>query len=927
MFLSGMLRFFLFVSICFVINSNQAFSQKIIHSNNFKDDYLAGILFIKIKVENRNQAQADFYYNSLFNKIIQSYNCLSVKRAFPKIKPPEKSKNERGEKLADLSLIYKLTFPENTDILFVKELLLKSKTCEYVVPQFVPKLCFVPNDDSIANQYALFKINAFAGWDIHKGDTNMVIGVTDTGIDPFHPDIIGNIKYNYADPINGIDDDNDGFIDNYRGWDTGADDNDPTADNNFHGQHVSGLSSATPNNSEGIAGSGYFCKLLPIKIANQNGSLVGAYDGLIYAAEHGCKVINCSWGGFEFSELNQDLIRYAAINKDCIVFCGAGNNNDERLFYPASYEYAVSVGATNEQDFKADFSTYGYLLDLFAPGDLVLSTWANGEYLRTGGTSMAAPVAAGCAGILRSAFPTWSSQQITEQLKVTCDIIDQIPQNLAYAGKMGKGRVNLFRALTETGRPSVIFTDKRLTDNATQLFLPGSLVQLNGLLINYLSQANNVSVTVSSLTSAFEVITPGFSFTNFGTLDTLPVIGSVILLRVNENATFNEQGIIKVSINADGQINDEYIFAKVNANFININTTAIKTSIGNNSQIGLYGDGFLKGNGYQFNNHSDLLYEGGLMIGAETYRVADNLRGEITGQVDEDFYTDNPLELKNNNGALKEWDGQFYSSNEINVVVNQRLILDTSGEKKNFFILEYKITNYSLETYFGMFGGIFTDWDLINPGENESGTISSQKIGYVKSGDSLFCAVKVLNEGQALYNVMRNGGATIEGVFIADGISSFEKYLALSTNNQLVAEPIGDIVNVVSTGPFNLNPGENKTISFAIMSAKDINELGQIGALAQQFYNETVVPLSLHFDNNEIGIFPNPANENISISVNNSISSYNLQIVDLTGKVLKSFSGLNRSINLNTSDLNAGLYIAKFQSKEFNKAYTISIQH
>ncbi len=912
---------------CFFLLSKDSCAQKIVTSKEFKDDYVGGVLFVKLKSELRNTASITNINSTIFNNAISSFNLISIQKAFPNIKPPEKSKNVRGEKLADLSLIFKLTFPENTDMLAVKEQLLKSKTCEYVVPQFVPRLCYVPNDDSISKQYALFKINAFAGWDVSKGDTNMVIGVTDTGIDPFHPDIIGNIKYNYADPINGIDDDNDGFIDNYRGWDTGADDNDPTADNNFHGQHVSGLSSATPNNSEGIAGSGYFCKLLPIKIANQNGSLVGAYDGLIYAAEHGCKVINCSWGGFEYSELNEDLIRYAAINKDCIIFCGAGNNNDERLFYPASYEYAVSVGATNEQDFKADFSTYGYLLDLFAPGDLVLSTWANGEYLRTGGTSMAAPVAAGCAGILRSAFPTWSSQQITEQLKVTCDLIDQIPQNAEYAGKMGKGRVNLFRALTETGKPSVIFNDKRLTDNGSQLFLPGSLVQLNGLMINYLSFANNVTVSVSSLTPAFEVITPGFNFSNFGTLDTLPVVGSAILLRVNENATFNEQGIIKISINADGQINDEYIFAKVNANFININTTAIKTSIGNNSQIGLYGDGFLKGNGYQFNNHSDLLYEGGLMIGAETYRVADNIRGEVRGEVDEDFFTDIPLRLKNSIVSVSEYDGQFYSSKEISVVVKQRLISDSAGEKKNFFVLEYDISNYSNETYFGMFAGIFTDWDLINPSENESGVITSQKIGYVNSGDSLFCAVKVLNDGPALFNVMRNGGATIEGVFINDGISSFEKYLALSTNNQLVTEPVGDIVNVVSTGPFNLNPGEHKVLSFAVISATNFNELGQLGASAQQFYNQTVIPLSLPIEDLQIGIFPNPANELVNISADNSFGEYNVTMLDLMGKVVKSFSGQNKLLKIPTLDLKSGLYIVKIESKEHNKAYTISIQH
>ena len=174
---------------------------------------------------------------------------------------------------------------------------------------------------------------------------------------------------------------------------------------------------------------------------------------------------------------------------------------------------------------------------------------------------------------------------------------------------------------------------------------------------------------------------------------------------------------------------------------------------------------------------------------------------------------------------------------------------------------------------------------------------------------------------------MRNGGATIEGVFINDGISSFEKYLALSTNNQLVTEPVGDIVNVVSTGPFNLNPGEHKVLSFAVISATNFNELGQLGASAQQFYNQTVIPLSLPIEDLQIGIFPNPANELVNISADNSFGEYKVTMLDLMGKVVKSFSGQNKLMKIPTLDLKSGLYIVKIESKEHNKAYTISIQH
>jgi subtilisin family serine protease len=405
----------LVVFICFVgiLNAQQ--------SEIWLDPILPGIVYFKTKTQ-QNPSE-----NLEIQNVLLNFQAISVLKRFPTAKPPKSTFNSRGERLADLSTIYKTILPLNCDISKLCSALNACKNIVVAEPHYLPQLCYVPSDDSISQQYALNRIQALAGWDLHRGDSTTIIGITDTGIDLLHPDLYSNIAFNYNDLENGIDDDNDGFTDNFKGWDTGDDDNDPSTSGNPHGSHISGISSAKTDNQEGIAGSGFNCRFLPIRIMNADGVLSGAYEGLVYAAEHGCKIINCSWGGYQYSEINAEILRYASINMDCIVFCGAGNDNNNRLFYPASYPYAVSIGATDAQDKKADFSNFGYRLDLFAPGDLILSTWTNGEYIRSGGTSMSSPLTAGCAAILRSAFPQLSSQQILYQLKSTSDKIDTLP--------------------------------------------------------------------------------------------------------------------------------------------------------------------------------------------------------------------------------------------------------------------------------------------------------------------------------------------------------------------------------------------------------------------------------------------------------------------------------------------------------------------
>ena len=251
-------------------------AQRVFTNSRFADAYLGGILHFKVKESLRAHTNESTISHDAFETFLTTHPDIQLKKRFPGKEKPAKSHTESGERLADLSLIYSLTFDPETDPIKYIDALRKTGISNIIEPQFLPQLTYVPNDDSVGVQYALQKIQAFAGWDVHRGDTNTVIVITDTGCDPLHPDISGNIARNWSDPINGVDDDNDGYVDNFIGWDTGNNDNDPTSDGNFHGQHVTGLSSAQADNDLGIAGTGFNCRFIHVKIANSGGSLSGA---------------------------------------------------------------------------------------------------------------------------------------------------------------------------------------------------------------------------------------------------------------------------------------------------------------------------------------------------------------------------------------------------------------------------------------------------------------------------------------------------------------------------------------------------------------------------------------------------------------------------------------------------------------------------
>ncbi len=923
------MRYILILSIllfCFKNLNSQ--SEKVISNKRYSDPYLAGEINLCLK----ESANLEDQIPVRISQFLQNVSAIQIIKKFPYAKKPETLVNKRGEKLADLTGIYKVSFQVDVDLIKIIDELKKMPEVKYAEPHFIPSLCYVPNDTRIAEQYSLTRLNAYAAWDLHHGDTTVVVGITDTGYDPFHPDLSNNIQRNYADPINGIDDDNDGYIDNYMGWDTGSNDNDPTSDGNYHGQHVSGLSSASTDNATGVAGTGFNCRFIHVKVANVDGILSGAYEGIVYAADHGCKVINCSWGGTTFSEMNADVVRYAAINKDCAVFGGAGNNSNEIAFYPAMYPYTMAVGSTNNQDFKSDFSNYGYNVDLFAPGDLVLSTWSNGDYLSTGGTSMSSPTAAGCAALLRAALPSYSSQQICEQLKVTCDQVDNLSSNLPYQGKMGYGRINMFRSLSETGHPSIVINEITINDSGQGLFLPGDTILMSGILINYLSDASDVNLELITLNSNFQILNPTRGIGPLASLQTLDIQTDPFKIIVGAGVGLNELLTVQLHSNADGFLQTQTFSFPVNADFINVQNNQIQTSIGGNSTIGVTGSSYLPGLGFQFNHSENLLYQGGFMLGLDNSNVFDNVRGN-SGD-DADWNTMQRLTIEPMvQAGIEVYSGIMEApSPTLPVVTGVRVISDQHAPNDQFVILEYRINNSSNISYDQVYAGIFTDWDLINYSNNRAGYQSTLKLGYVYTApiDSIYTGVQVLTDQPGRQHAIENISGGLGGINLFNGFSSADKYYCLSTSQDQggMAGNGTDILNVVSAGPFSIQPGEEQIVAFALLAAGNYTDLTQSAVTARDFYLNTGIPLSVSEKTNSYSIFPNPTSDILFLRRNNNIStSSKIMLVDLSGRIVYSSSWQGNNLSISTSEIADGIYILKIESLNEIVQKRIAVKH
>ncbi|HEY9900180.1 MAG TPA: S8 family serine peptidase [Pantanalinema sp.] len=308
---------------------------------------------------------------------------------------------------------------------------------EYAEPDYTVHAAALPSDPKLGDLWAFTKVNMAGAWGTTLGDAAVKIAVIDTGVNYKHPDLADNCLV-----AEGFD---------FQNYDT-----DPM-DDEGHGTHVAGTIAAIAN-AQGVVGAAPGCKIIPIKALGLKGGASSAVaSAIVHAVQKGAKVINLSLGSTTATQTERNAVDYA-VGQGVIVVAAAGNSNTTRPSYPAGYPSAISVGATDRDDKRASFSNYGPWVKLAAPGTEILSTdyfssSTSGNYSIKQGTSMASPLVAGVAALMRSQHADWTVQEIQQAL-VTTGVALPVPFYTDKTGPSGIKRLDANAALALSSPPS-----------------------------------------------------------------------------------------------------------------------------------------------------------------------------------------------------------------------------------------------------------------------------------------------------------------------------------------------------------------------------------------------------------------------------------------------------------------------------------------
>lgn len=901
-------------------------------------DYLPNTLIIKFKEGVSLDRATQSATQELSTNGVSLTMLAPIFNDNPKGNQALSNKNE-----TDLKLFYRAKYQSGASIEKVINSLLGSDNIAYVEPSYVHTTWYTPNDVAYGTQFYLSQVKAPQAWEVLKNSSNVIIGIVDTGSEITHQDLAANIYYNTADPINGVDDDGDGFVDNYAGWDlcgasasTMIPDNDPNVKSAAadHGVHVSGIASAVSNNGIGVASLAYNAKLLIVKAGADDApkSIYKGYEGIKYAADKGAHIINCSWGGAGGGQFGQDMVNYA-ISKGCLVVAAAGNSGNDYPIYPAAFDGVLAVANLNADDTKGSASNYGTYVDISAPGQGIYNTVYNNNYSYYSGTSMAAPLVSSAAALLKAKYPSYTGIQIGEILRATADPIDS--KNPTYANMLGRGRLNAYRALTETAA-SVRFQSVAIADQSAGNRAAGTEVTMRFNLKNFLIPVSGLTVSVSSNSSFVQVVDQNINAGDFASGETKTNIGP-IRVKVMPNAPENHEVTFTVRYTGNNGIYADFeSFKEVFAlDYLNINVNKISTTLTSIGRVGYSRPNATAGLGFVYKDEN-MLYEAALMIAQSETQVMNNAR--IDASYSEDFKRQQIAAMVSSSTAGFEGTTVFTdaaSSNPIGLKILAKGLAYNTATDDKYVIMEYEIANTGSLDLENIYTGLFTDWDLDESSANATQYDAANKLAYVyakKNASYPYAGVKLLKlAAPAAYYPL---SYQVPGNFLSDNYFTIaEKYKTLTSGVQ--ANGLGhdvtngyDVMFTVGSGPYTIPKSGSIKVVYAFVAGDSRDDLIAVSDAAQTKYLDLqkqvtkVVPSEYVLQQN----YPNAAKTYTYLPIDlPEKTPLEITIYNIDGRKVSSiangvFEAGSYRFYVDTSRFPNGIYTYSVNASNFKKA-------
>ncbi len=732
------------------------------------------------------------------------------------------------------------------------------------VPQMeVATSRYVSNDRELPLQWGLEKAQVYEAWAISKGSSDVIIGIVDSGILPTHEDLRQKLFYNEAERrgVPNFDDDQNGYVDDSLGYDFGNRDAN-VQDAFWHGTCVAGVAAAHTDNNLGVAGVGFQARLLPIKVIRDitlqtttaNASI---YEGIVYAANRGCQIINVSLinSGDEgvYFQHQQDAINYAALVKKALVVIAAGNNNRanapaEKVYYPAAYQNALSVAATDRFDERSETAIVNPFIDLSAPGVEIRTTHvtANNSYEMQRGSSFAAPFVAGAAALLKAHYPKLTGLQIGELLRVNTDNIYQIAANQPFVEKLGTGRINVAKAFANYNTSvAVRLQNLDYTNGWGKQVYNGDTLKLVGTFVNWLNKVSNLKITLQSVTPFATVLQNNLQVAQLNSLDSVQNKQNPFVVYVQPNTPPNTQLLFRLGFSNGSNYTDyQYFTITTEDDTYNLTFNDVKLSVAANGRMGNTDAANRKGLGVLANT-TPLAKEIGLLVnfqnkipncvlttpnnkanhfkaGSQARKIGEGLQSLVVGA---DFTDD------------------LAGTHRIGLQINQQITARINTPHHQYVLVEYALQNNSNQDIDSLAVGLFADWDIDNSQQNRADWHAAGQFAYSFAGNQ-FTGIKVFG-GNSLtcFSIDKlNPSQNLNNLALQDSFSVAEKIMTLRSGLQDLRAGNGnnigtDVAQVVGTTIGNFKRGETRKVVFALLIGTSLNNLVQTAQVASQALN------------------------------------------------------------------------------------------